>query len=218
MNENRPPIVDEVWALFKEHVKEHKAEMKELRAGEKEHKEGMIKLRAIQQETAKQLKENAEQLKKTDEQLKKTDAQFNTKWGKLIESLVEGKLVQLLKAKQIKVKETSQRIKTSYVKENGEIKNKEFDILVINGSEFVLVEVKSTLKPDDVSYFLKAMKDVKKYFPEHESKKAYGAIAYLRSEASASLYAQKKGLFVIQATADSAKIINKKDFKSKNFS
>ena len=210
-NPYRPPIVDEIWTL----VKENQEGMKKLRATQQENAEQLKELRATQQETAEQLKKTAEQLKKTseqlketDKQLKKTDAHFNSQWGKLIESLVEGKLVQLLKAKQIEVKETSQRIKTSYVKENGEIKNKEFDILVINGLEFVLVEVKSTLKPDDVSYFLKAMRDVKKYFPAHAKKKAYGVVAYLTSDSRAHLYAERQGLFVIKATGDSASIIN----------
>ena len=162
-------------------------------------------------------KEIAERQKETDKQIKKTDARFNRQWGKLIESLVEGKLVQLLKAKQIEVQQTSERIKTSYKKENGELKQKEFDILVLNGSEFVLVEVKTTLKPEDVSYFLESMGDVKKYLPAQADKKAYGAVAYLTSDSEAHVYAERQGLFVIKATGDSASIINQPGFKPKVF-
>ena len=40
--------------------------------------------------------------KETDKQLKKTDARFNSQWGKLVESLVEGKLVEILNERGIK--------------------------------------------------------------------------------------------------------------------
>ena len=195
----RPPVVDEIWAL----VKENQAGMKELRESQKEHKEGMKELR--------------ESLKETAEQLKKTDARFNDQWGKLIESLVAGKLVELLKDKNIEVSRIGQRMETSYKKENGELKRKEFDIVVINGLEFVLVEVKTTLKTDDVKYFLEGMRDIKKYFPDQAKKKAYGAVAYLTSNSKAHIYAERQGLFVIKATGDSASIINQPGFKPKAF-
>ena len=202
----RPPIVDEIWALVKEN------------------QEGLKKLRATQQETAELIRENAERQKKTEEivqetskQLKKTDDRFNSQWGKLVESLVAGKLVELLREKQIAVSGIGPRWEASYRKENGELKHKEFDIVALNGLEFVLVEVKTTLKTGHVKYFLEAMRDAKKYFPAHAKKKAYGGVAYLTCDSQADVYAERQGLFVIKATGDSAKIINKPGFKPKAF-
>ena len=110
------------------------------------------------------VKRNRQVFKETAKQLKETDSRFNTQWGKLMESLVEGKLVELLRDRGIEIRRTSQRHKVSYIKEDGQIQRKEFDILVVNGSEVVAVEVKTLLTPDKVNYFLSAMKDFKKYF------------------------------------------------------
>ena len=135
-----------------------------------------------------------------------------------MESLVSGKLVELLKNRGVEVRQISQRVEVYYKKEDGGIQEKEFDIIVINGNEAVAVEVKTTLTPKKVNYFLESLKDFKKYFPEHKAKSIYGAVAYLHSESEAHLFSQKQGLFVIRATGDSANIINKKDFKPKVFS
>ena len=216
----RPPIVDEIWAL----VKENQEGMKKLRATQeetaeliRENAERQKKTEEIVQETSQQLKETDRQVKETSKQLRKTDARFNTQWGKLVESLVAGKLVELLKAQQIAVRGIGPRWEASYKKENGELKHKEFDIVALNGLEFVLVEVKTTLKTGDVKYFLEAMRDAKKYFPSHAEKKAYGGVAFLTCDSKADVYAERQGLFVIKATGDSAKIINQPGFKPKAF-
>ena len=209
--------------------KETDQQIKEVSASQKKTDQQIRKfseeLSASQKETDQQIKEvSASQKelqiaqKETDKQLKKTDARFNSQWGKLVESLVEGKLVEILNERGIEVLQTAQRVEVSYTEKNGKIQRKEFDILAVNGIEVVVVEVKTTLKPPDVSYFLKALKGFKKYCPQYKSHTVYGAVAYLRSEAKAASYSENKGLFVIRATGDSASIINKKDFKPKSFS
>ena len=232
---NQSTVRDEIWSLIKETQenlkelsvvqkelqavhKEAKQEMKELRAGQKElqasQKEAeleMKELRASQKETDKQLRE-------TDKQLKKTDARFNSQWGKLVESLVEGKLVEILNKRGIEVRQTAQRVEVSYMEKDGKTKRKEFDILAVNGTEIVVVEVKTTLRPSDVSYFLEALKGFKNYCPQYKSHAVYGAVAYLRSDAKAASYSEDKGLFVIRATGDSASIVNEKGFKPRVFS
>ena len=80
------------------------------------------------------------------------------------------------------------------------------------------VEVKTTLTPKDVNGFLETLRDFKNYFPRYKSETVYGAVAYLTSENKAHLIAEGEGLFLIQATGDSASLANKKDFKPKPFS
>ena len=111
----------------------------------------------------------------------------------------------------------SQRIEACYKTESGEEKSKEFDIIAVNGSEVVVVEVKTTLKPRDVDYFIESLKDFKKCFRDYKNKKVYGAVAFLKSDSKAHVFSERKGLFVIRATGDSASLINKPDFKPKTF-
>ena len=164
-------------------------------------------------EAERQMQELREQMKDTDRRLKKTDELFNSQWGKLVESLVEGDLVPLLQARDIKVESTHRRVDG---RRNGD--HYEFDILAINGEEVVVVEVKTTLRSEDVTHFLGKLARFTEYEPIWKGKKIFGAVAYLKTDAFVQTYAERQGLFVIRATGSSASIINQADFQPKVFS
>ncbi len=238
---NGSTAAEEIWELIREtrtdmrnfdvNMRHFQAGMDELRASQKNFDRGMEELRATQRETERLLQEVAEEQKKTDEQLKATDRQlkatdrqlkatdsrFNTQWGRLVESLVEGSLVPLLRARGIDVRQTFRRAEAEFFTDSGERRQKEFDILAANGDEAVAVEVKTTLTPDMVKYFLSAMEDFKRYFPVYGDKRVHGAVAYLRSGSEAAKYAERQGLFVVRATGDSASIVNAEWFVPKAF-
>ena len=170
------------------------------------------------QQTEKALRESWEKtqvsLSQLSNSLKKTNDVFSSSWGKFVESLVEGKLVGLLKNRGISVDKTMTRVRSSNKEEKSDY---EFDILAVNGEEVVIVEVKTTLKTKDTKYFLKKLELFKKIFPEYSKKRIYGAVAYLKDDAYAATYSENQGLFVIRATGDSASITNKEGFKPKTF-
>ena len=170
-----------------------------------------------QKRTDLQIEETNQQMNKTDLRISKVGRRFDDKWGMMVESMVEGKVVELLQSRGIDVHETSSRIKRAYTDEKGEPQAREIDIIAANGEEVVAVEVKTTLKPDDVKHFMETLKIFKKFFSAYKNKIIYGAVAYLRSDAEAPVFAERQGLFVIRATGDSASIINKKNFKPKAF-
>ena len=153
-----------------------------------------------------------QQIAETNKGLREAKNLFTSQWGRLIESLVEGDLVQLLNERGIDVASTLTNMKGEH-----EGKNWELDIVAINGKEVVLVEVKSNLKVKDIENFTKKLKIFTTWRPEYKDKKVYGATAYLRADESSANYAEKKGLFVIRAKGNSASIINKKKFKPKIF-
>ena len=140
------------------------------------------------------------------------DLLYNGQWGKLMEALIEGDLIKLLKKQGIKVTETSTNIKGTY---NG--KAAEFDIIARNGQEVVIVEVKTSLTQADVDYFIKKLKSFKKWKPDYKDKKIYGAITFLKKQQGVDKYAERRGLFVIRAVGSSSSIINKENFKPKVF-
>ena len=204
-----------------------KKEMRELIAGQKETKKRIEETSEQMKKTDEQMKKTDEQMKKTDEQMKKTDerldrmgGRFDDRWGSLIESLVEGKIVELLQSREIEVTNTFSRATGSYWTEEAGVrkqKHREFDIVAANGSEVVAVEVKTTLKKRHIKYFISTLKDFKKYFRRYKTETVYGAVAYLKSKPEITAFAEEEGLFVIRATGDSASLINKKDFKPKAF-
>ncbi len=205
LSHDQPLTFDDVWKMFQETDKKFQETDRQFK------------------ETDKQIKETSQQMKETDRQLKemfkesakrinKLDKLFTTQWGKLMESLVEGDLLPLLQARGIMVHRTHERIR------DGETPCKyEFDILAENGDEAVFTEVKTTLRPEDVNYFLEKLNMVKTWMPAYQNSKVYGAVAYLTADSNSQVMAERKGLFVIRATGKSASIINEKEFKPKKF-
>ena len=168
-------------------------------------------LKTLSVETDKLLasqKETDEQMKKTDIRIDKIIGDFGNRWGKLGENLIKGSLVQRLNDRGIKVERVITNAKNS---------SSEFDIIAINGTETVVVEVKATLDPSDVQKFTESIKQFKTLWPEFKGKTIYGAMAFLiRANRQADGLAQKQGFFVISATGDVI-IQNKKDFQPKVF-
>ncbi len=146
--------------------------------------------------------------KETEKKTKELESLFTGQWGKLIESLVEGDLVNLLQQKGIDVTQTSTNL--TYQK-NGE--SAEFDIIALNGTEMVVVEVKTTLHAKHVEHFRKRMEIFKTLFPIYKNYKIYAAMAFLRQESHSAKRAENVGFFVIKATGKSATILNNPDFK-----
>ena len=132
--------------------------------------------------------------------------------GRLMESLVEGDLVNLLNERNIPVNDIISRRSGNY-----KGVNYEFDLIARNGLEVVFVEVKTTLRPKDVMEFKRKLQKVKTWLPEYTENVIYGAMAFLQADGSAERKAAKEGMLVIRATGDSAAIINKPDFAPKAF-
>ncbi|MBC6415362.1 MAG: DUF3883 domain-containing protein [Bdellovibrionales bacterium] len=164
-------------------------------------------------ENQKGLKELRESQRETNEGLKQARALFETQWGKLMESLVEGDLIKILNEQGIEVINTH-----TNVKHRSEKDGYEYDILAVNGKEVVVVEVKTTLRVKHVKYFLEDLKKFPVRLHHFKDFIIYGAVAYLRAEEEAMRYSEKQGLFVIRATGSSASLVNKKGFKPKVFS
>ena len=165
--------------------------------------------------------ETDRKFKKTDKMLTKSHNLFTTQWGKLMESLVRGDLVKLLNQKGINIQNIlrNEPGRMRYTDEHGIEQEMlcEIDLIARNGGEVVAVEVKTTLRVKDVDKFLDTLPKFTLLLSEYSGKKVYGAVAYLQADEYSGDYAEKKGLFVIRATGNSASIINGKGFKAKVF-
>nr|VFK66972.1 MAG: hypothetical protein BECKUNK1418G_GA0071005_11203 [Candidatus Kentron sp. UNK]VFK72470.1 MAG: hypothetical protein BECKUNK1418H_GA0071006_11173 [Candidatus Kentron sp. UNK] len=155
-------------------------------------------------------KEARRREREVDKKLNKLEDLFTTQWGRLVESLVEGALVPLFQDYGIPIQRTIRRVDGVYQKQEYE-----FDILVVNGIQLIIVEVKTTLRPDDVTNFIKKLDQCKLWMPEYASKIIYGAVAFLQANASAHRMAEKQRLFVIRTTGDSAAIVNQEEFEAR---
>jgi len=192
------PTLDDVWRLFQETDRRF------------QDTERLLKEQSQQtdrkfQDTERLLKEQSQATEKKINALEKL---FTSQWGKLMESLVEGDLVNLLVRRGIAIADTTTRLKGK--RPGGG--NYEFDLIAHNGEEVVVVEVKTTLRPDDVKHFLDKLDHLKDWIPRYAQNRIYGAMAWLSADASAEAMVIKRGLFSIRATGDSASIQNDSAF------
>jgi len=132
------------------------------------------------------------------------------KWGKFVEGLVAPGAVKLFNERGIEVERTSTR---NRVRKGGE--EMEIDVLIENEECAVVIEVKSTLKVEDVNELIEKLKRFREFFPRYEDSKLIGAVAGIVIEERADRYAYRQGLFVIGQTGETVKILNDDKFKPK---
>jgi hypothetical protein len=205
----------ESFAEIRRSLVEFRASLREISARRdddhaRDHARAMRKLAEI----SRQQEETARQMKETDRRLRKAEGLFTSDWGLLMESLVRGDLVALLRERGVHVNHTqSGRFRG---RRNGE--HFEVDILAENGREVVVVEVKTTLRPPHVRNFVSRLSEFEEWFPVYRGKRVLGGMAYLQCDPSLRKHAERQGLFVIRATGSSASIVNAPDFKPRVFS
>lgn len=163
-------------------------------------------------ETDQLMKENDRLMKETRKQMQKTDERIFGQWGILMESLVEGDLVPLLQAEGIDVRATHTNL---HGRLNGE--HYEYDIIATNDGEVVVVEVKTTLRPEDVRWFVQKLGRFTSYRKEYRGWQVYGAMAYLKTHETVVKHAERQGLFVIRAVGSSASVVNGTGFRPRVF-
>ena len=201
---------EKVWFMFQETDKKFQETNLKFQETDKKFQQSERMLTEKFQETDKELKELIKKSKEDNKQMAALNKLFINHWGVLVETFVEGKLIELLNERNIPVNQTTRRYEAKY---NG--KDYEFDIIALNGTEIVVVEVKTTLNIGYVNYFIEKLKIIKDAIPLYKPFNIIGAMAYISSSEESPKYAAKNGLLTIRATGDSAFITNKKDFKPK---
>ena len=184
---------DEVWEMFREVARRFEATDRKFQETDR-----MI------QDTDRKFQETDRMIQASNRKLNKLEDLFTSQWGRLMESLVEGDLVNILNRRGIAIGDTTTRLKGK--RPDGG--NFEFDILAHNGQEMVVIEVKTTLRPQDVKKFIEKLNHIKQWVPRYANNTIYGGVAWLTAAAGAEEMADSRGLFSIRATGDSAAIVN----------
>ena len=216
-----PPTFDDLRAILGALSEEIAETTRQQQETERLMKEQSREADRRQQELDRLLKEQAQETrrrekaldKRLDKRINQMKGVFTSQWGELVESLVEGDLVRLLQQRRMTVDSIHER---AHGRRNGE--HYEFDIVAGNGAEVVVVEVKTTLRSEDVTHFLGKLRRFTVYEPRYRGERIYGAVAYLKADGTVTKYAERQGLFVIRATGAGAGIINAEDFRPAVFS
>ncbi len=205
---------EKVWFMMQENErirKENERIHKDAR--EKEREEYRIRKEKRDEEWDKMKAEMKASSDKTDKEISKLSNLFTTQWGKLVEALVQPACLRLFQNRGIDITQSMENIK---FQKGGD--NMELDVMLVNKTELVIVEIKTTCTTHYVDHLFKVLKKFKKFRPDYKHYKVYGAIAALKFNSNSEKYAEKNGLFVLKATDDGiVSIKNDKTFLPKEF-
>ncbi|MFN8487629.1 MAG: hypothetical protein U0350_08570 [Caldilineaceae bacterium] len=180
--------VDEIWRLFRETSEQFK-------------------------ETDTRFKETEAIVKETSASLRRLEGLFGSQWGKLIEALVQPNALKIFRERGIQVHYVNRRVLSQ---RNGQ--SMEVDLILENDLDVIVIEVKSTLKIENVNEFLDDLAEFLHFFPKYAGRRIYGAVAGLNIEENADRYAYRRGLFVLGVTGEGmVRIINDAKFRPHDF-
>jgi len=172
-------------------------------------------------ETVREIKEDFKEtdrrldrrFRETDKKIKELASLFTGQWGKLIEALVKPSALKLFRERGVNVTETYQRLES---RRNGS--QMEIDILLANDKEAVVIEVKTTLKVEDMRESLDDLTRFTFFFPRYKGLILYGGVAGIQIEEDADKFAYRHGLFVLSSSGEGMiRILNSPEFQPKNF-
>ena len=194
---------NEVWQLLGELIQSQKETERLLQEQSQESDRRFQETDRRFRETERVMKE---QNKRVDEQLGK----LGNRLGEFVEWQVRPAAVRLFQERGIDVNELSADLSVQKGDDGLEI-----DLLVVNGSEAIAIEVKSKLTKADVDEHLERLDKFKRLLPRYQNLKILGAVAAMVTPSEVASYAYRQGLFVIAQSGDDLVILNDQKFKPK---
>lgn len=181
-----------------------------------------------EQKEEKRREEMAQEEKKRREESAIREKRLDKKMEEMIEVYKKAGLIQGKSAEESVYKSVSklfaQRGKEfNKVEKNIRVKKDgkpfaEYDIIAVNGSEVMPIEVKNNLTTDDIEHFVKIqIPKFRESFPEYKNYQLLGGVGGLVVSESTENYAKKNGLYVFVQNGKNMSLANEKDFKAKVF-
>lgn len=179
------PTLDDIWKLFQESDRKWQ-EMRE-------------EMREMSKETDKKIKEVTISI-----------GRLGNKLGDFIEEMVHPAAVRLFQERGIDVHEVHRNVTSSRDGEGIEV-----DLLVVNDTDIIAIECKSTLGMDDVNEHLARLEKLKRLLPAYADKHLMGAVTAMIIPENVAQYAYRQGLYVIGQTGSQLVVRNDAKFKAK---
>ena len=184
--------------------------LKELAQSQQELSQSQQELSQAQKELSQAQKETDKQIKETDKQINRVSQQIGelgNRLGEFVEWQVRPAVVRLFQERGIDVHEFHPGISVKRDNEGLEI-----DLLVVNDTDAILVEVKSKLTQRDVDEHLQRLAKFKRLMPRFRDVKALGAVAAMIVPNEVASYGCRQGLFVLVQSGENVIILNDAEF------
>jgi hypothetical protein len=177
--------------------------LKELAQSQQELSQSQQELSQSQQELSQAQKETDKQINRVSQQI----GELGNRLGEFVEWQVRPAVVRLFQERGIDVHEFHPGISVKRDNEGLEI-----DLLVVNDTDAILVEVKSKLTQRDVDEHLQRLAKFKRLMPRFRDVKALGAVAAMIVPNEVASYGCRQGLFVLVQSGENVIILNDAEF------
>ena len=177
--------------------------LKELAQSQQELSQSQQELSQAQQELSQAQKETDKQINRVSQQI----GELGNRLGEFVEWQVRPAVVRLFQERGIDVHEFHPGISVKRDNEGLEI-----DLLVVNDTDAILVEVKSKLTQRDVDEHLQRLAKFKRLMPRFRDVKALGAVAAMIVPDEVASYGCRQGLFVLVQSGENVIILNDAEF------
>ena len=161
----------------------------------------------MKEETDRIIKETAESQKETDRQMKKLGEKFgelNNRFGEVVEYMVAPNLREKFRELGLNFPQACSN------KDVSDFENDiffEIDVMLENGDNAILVEVKAKLTTEDVKDHIKRLEKMREYADLHGDRRRFlGAVAGVVMTSNVKKYALKQGFYVIEPSGETFNI------------
>lgn len=193
------PTLDDIWKLFQETDRQFKENALQFKETDRKFQETREEMRAQSKETDLKIKQVTESI-----------GRLGNRLGDFVEEMVRPAAVRLFRERGIDIHEVHQNISSQRGGEGMEI-----DLLVVNDTDIIAIECKSSLGIDDVNEHLQRLEKLKRLLPSYASKRVMGAVTGMVIPDHVARYAYRQGLFVIAQTGDHLALRNDLNFQAK---
>jgi len=199
---------DDVWRLLGELAEAQKETERKFQESEHRLQETERLLKEQSHATDRLLKEQSQATDRKIQQVSQQIGKLGNRLGEFVEWQVRPAALRLFQARGIAVHELSADVS---IQRDGE--GMEIDLLAINSTEAVLIEVKSKLTQADVDEHLERLGKFKRLMPRYQDVQAMGAVAAMVVPDDVARYAYRQGLFVMAQSGDNVVILNDAQFQ-----
>ncbi len=186
------PTLEDIWKLFQE--------------TDRKFQESEKKWQQIREEMREESRETDKKIKQVTENI----GRLGNKFGDFVEEMVRPAAVRLFQERGIDVHEVHRDVSSTRHGEGIEV-----DLLVVNDTDIIAIECKSTLSIDDVNEHLERLGKLKRLLPAYSNKQVMGAVTGMIIPENVAQYAYRQGLYVIGQTGNQLVVRNDLKFKAK---
>jgi hypothetical protein len=195
----------------------------EMEASRKRSDERMSKFQDEMQEDRRNSKEEMskfqEDMRLDRRELNKKLGEIANKQGRMAEDLVAPSicriLLEILGLPLSYECNQSERVRRRHSKIRG--RRREFDVVAEYGDYVLVVETKSTPKPENIPELLAMTREFRDYFPEFKDRKLIAGLAMLYADKSLIRYASSKGILILAVGDELMDVMNEPGFVPSEF-